>query len=109
MLGLLLAPLTACVSHMNEEEQARKFREAHARGICPVHEVAMQKERLPIHYGIPCDLPDLQALQRFPFARRPILGGCVIHDRSPREEEGWVCPRCVEEEAREKASGQGPR
>ena len=69
-------------------------------GICNVHHVEMNKEKVPIIYGLIIEEPGVgpnykTRMKRFPFADRFSLGGCVVMENSPEEELIYVCPACL--------------
>ena len=80
------------------------YRAAAQSGTCHLHQVAMTKKAVPIHYGLPSEVEsgpsqDLR-LKRFPFTGRSPEGGCVIEPDAPKTAEVSVCPECVEAEQR---------
>jgi hypothetical protein len=88
---------------------AQRLQEAESSGVCYVHGGRMEKERLLIAYGLIGFRKEFTEarLAQFPFARRALLGGCMImtvpdHPElsSPAYGEDYVCEECTAAKAR---------
>lgn len=87
----------------DDEATWKKFAErdnqSNATGVCQVHQVAMIKTEVPIHYGLPGppgpgQPSHLQRATLFPHARKFVLGGCCpIPDEN--QTSLYVCPSCL--------------
>jgi hypothetical protein len=64
--------------------------------VCVLHNVKMQREELPIKYGMSIERDDEpeRFLDSFPYGRDFIPGGCVVTDNSPKKVWAYVCPVC---------------
>ena len=83
--------------------KATDFREAQSdgekSGICPVHNLAMEKVTVPLGYGYyvaPADGPSSEfSLSRFPFAHWFMMsGGPTVVGESPTTTRVYRCPEC---------------
>ena len=86
------------ISEREREKLARGAIKAQQTGICNLHQVRMQKRRVPVHYGLVVtdDAYYLAQLCYFPNAREYVNGGCDIPSLDVQKERAWryVCPAC---------------
>ncbi len=105
LVALLLPGCTvAPIKRYDYRAYYATYRAAEQSGTCHIHQVAMTKKIVPIHYGFPGDAEadpsqDMR-LRRFPFTGRSPLGGCVIEPNASKTVEVSVCPECVAAEQR---------
>lgn len=66
--------------------------------VCPVHQLHMTRQTIPISYGFPSYTSSyLKALKtRFPCANSSVLGGCVVGPE--KYARSFRCKRCIQEE-----------
>ena len=86
------------VSEAQQDGLARAAIKAQKTGICNIHHLKMQKERVPVHYGLLVfeDPYYLAQLCYFPNAREYVNGGCVLPstDVDKERRSRFVCPEC---------------
>ena len=67
--------------------------------VCPIHQVALTKIRLPITYGLlvgsALDRRDMKRAERFPYSYERVLGGCVVSKDSPQFALIHRCSECT--------------
>lgn len=71
---------------------------------CEVHQVPLQKKKVPIFYGMPMwsdyDRKMTEASSRsFPYSTVHAEGGCVVMKNAPKETTVWQCPNCLQAKA----------
>jgi hypothetical protein len=107
LLLILHLGAAGCASPMRD---AKWLADAEREGVCPVHDQEMEVIRVPITYGLVMGTPKgLRAweLAHSPFARREVLGGCLVvideeHPErgSPESTDILVCADCDATRAR---------
>ncbi|HEX2100581.1 MAG TPA: hypothetical protein VHF69_07965 [Candidatus Synoicihabitans sp.] len=88
---------------------AQRLADAERAGVCPVHRQTLEAQRVPISYGLVMGVPEglrEWEMDHFPFARREILGGCLVVIDEERPERSspvfadvLVCTICDEAKA----------
>ncbi len=74
--------------------------------ICPVHNVPLETDTVPIAYGL-CRFPDgytRSQMNAFPLAKDVLYGGCI--PQPERERKLFYCPACREAQAKWRESRQ---
>jgi hypothetical protein len=77
------------------------------REVCEVHQIKMERKKVPILYGLFRESPGEPAAQvnheLFPHRHDVVLGGCVVERDSPKTDRIYVCRQCRDAYARWKA------
>lgn len=97
VLGVaFFAVLPACASPVEDHTVGKPA------GTCELHQVRMQKAKVPIEYGLPIPMPDRQYEQLtqaretlFPHGAEPVSGGCCVSDDMALHAWIWACPQCT--------------
>lgn len=63
---------------------------------CKVHHEKLKRGKVPIHYGLPVFDPfhEKARAARFPHANSSVLGGCIVSEDSPKEQDVSYCEGC---------------
>lgn len=92
LLSILGLALTGCAGVKGSGASPGK--------VCAVHQVPLQKKKVPISYGMPMwsdyDTKMTQeATRSFPHSAVQAEGGCVVMKDAPKQIEVWQCPNCL--------------
>lgn len=72
--------------------------------VCTVHQVPLQKTKVPIAYGMPMWSDYDQKVREessrsFPHSAVHVEGGCIVEKNAPKQAAIWQCPKCVQAKA----------